>query len=412
MFRSDFERVTMNPALDLLKPYPFERLAVLKNPIHPNGQLKHISLSIGEPKQGPPDFVFDAIKGNLDMLAQYPTTKGLPELRRTLSRWIEKRYNLSEDQLDPETQILPVNGTREALFAIAQAVIDKKEKDPLVIMPNPFYQIYEGAAILAGATPYFVNACERTYYIPEFNSIAKSIWKRCQLLYICSPGNPSGEVIDKPVLQQLIKTAHQYNFIIASDECYSEIYQEEHHRPPGLLEAANDMGLTDFKNLVVFNSLSKRSNVPGLRSGFVAGDADIIKKFFLYRTYHGSAMSLPTQLASIACWKDEQHVLENRQAYREKYKEFIGILSPVLEIKAPPASFYIWLKVPCGDDEKFTARLYEEQHISVLPGSYLSRTTGLANPGNGYVRIALVASLEECIEAAKRIRTYLKRYKE
>jgi len=402
----------MNQSLDLLKPYPFERLAELKKTINPNGKLQHIPLSIGEPRHKPPSIVFDAIKDNFDGLTKYPSTRGIPELRRTLSTWIEKRYQLNDRQIDPETQVLPVNGTREALFAFAQAVIDKTEKDPLVIMPNPFYQIYEGAAILAGATPYFVNACERTYFIPEFNSIPKSIWKRCQLLYICSPGNPSGEIIDKPTMQQLIKIAHQYNFIIASDECYSELYQEEHRPPPGLLEAANDMGVTDFKNLIVFNSLSKRSNVPGLRSGYVAGDADIISKFLLYRTYHGSAMSLPTQHASIACWKDEQHVEENRQAYREKYKAFIEILSPVLEIHAPPASFYIWLKVPCGDDEKFTAKLYQEQHITVLPGSYLSRTTGHANPGHGYVRIALVAPLDECIEAAKRIRTYLKLYKE
>ncbi len=402
----------MNPALDLLKPYPFERLAALKKDINPNGKLKHISLSIGEPKHEPPGFVFDAIKDNFDGLAKYPTTRGLPELRQTISRWIEKRFNLSEDQIDPETQVLPVNGTREALFAFAQSVIDKKEKDPLVVMPNPFYQIYEGAAILAGATPYFVNACERTYYIPDFDNIPRNIWKLCQLLYICSPGNPSGEVIDKSSLQQLIKLAHQYDFIIASDECYSEIYQEEHRPPPGLLEAASDMGLTDFKNLVVFNSLSKRSNVPGLRSGYVAGDAEIIQKFLLYRTYHGSAMPITTQHASIACWNDEQHVKENRAAYREKYQAFIDILNPVIDIKAPPASFYIWLKVPCGDDEKFAATLFEDQHITVLPGSYLSRKTGQANPGLGYARIALVAPLDECIEAAQRIRTYLKRYKE
>lgn len=402
----------MNPALDLLKPYPFERLAALTKDINPNGQLKHISLSIGEPKHVPPGFVFDAIKDNLSGLAKYPTTRGLPELRKTISRWIEKRYNLSEDQIDPEMQVLPVNGTREALFAFAQSVIDKKEKDPLVVMPNPFYQIYEGAAILAGATPYFVNACERTYYIPDFDNIPKNIWKHCQLFYICSPGNPSGEVIDKSTLQQLIKMAHKYDFIIASDECYSEIYQEEHRPPPGLLEAANDMGLIDFKNLVVFNSLSKRSNVPGLRSGYVAGDAEIIQKFLLYRTYHGSAMPITSQHASIACWNDEQHVEKNRAAYREKFQAFIDILNPVLDIKAPPASFYIWLKVPCGDDEKFAATLFEDQHITVLPGSYLSRKTGQANPGLGYARIALVAPLDECIEAAKRIRTYLKRYKE
>lgn len=402
----------MNPLLDFLKPYPFERLAELKKSIHPNAQLKHIPLSIGEPKNKPADFVFEALQKHTDGIAQYPNVRGLPELRQTLSNWIEKRYKLNNGQIDPETQILPVNGTREALFSFAQAAISNNEKDPLVIMPNPFYQIYEGAAILAGATPYFVNACERTYYVPEFNSIPNSIWQRCQLLYICSPGNPSGEIIDKQLMQHLIKLSYEHNFILASDECYSEIYQDEERRPPGLLEAANDMGHTDFENLIVFNSLSKRSNVPGLRSGFVAGDAKLIEKFFLYRTYHGSAMPIPTQHASIACWSDEQHVKDNRDSYREKFKAFVEILSPVLEIKAPPASFYIWLKIPHGDDEKFTADLYQAQHISVLPGSYLSRTTGHANPGLGYVRIALIAPLEDCIEAAQRIRTFLKRYKE
>ncbi|WP_198265958.1 succinyldiaminopimelate transaminase [sulfur-oxidizing endosymbiont of Gigantopelta aegis] len=402
----------MNPALELLKPYPFEKLAELKKNINPNGQLKHIALSIGEPKHEPPGFVFDAIKNNFNGLAQYPSTRGMPALRQTLASWIERRFKLNENQLDPETQVLPVNGTREALFSFAQAVIDRKERDPLVVMPNPFYQIYEGAAILAGATPYFVNACERTYFLPDFDNIPTNIWKHCQLLYICSPGNPSGEVIDKSSMQKLIRIAHQYDFIIASDECYSELYREEHRPPPGLLEAANDMGVSDFKNLVAFNSLSKRSNVPGLRSGYIAGDAEIIKKFLLYRTYHGSAMPITTQYASIACWQDENHVLANRDAYREKYKAFIEILNPVIEIHAPPASFYIWLKVPCGDDEKFAAKLFQDQNITVLPGSYLSRKTGQANPGLGYARIALVAPLEECIEAANRIRTYLKRYKE
>lgn len=402
----------MNPSLELLKPYPFERLGALKRDITPNGNLKHISLSIGEPKHKPPAFVADVIKDNLDALNKYPTTRGLPELRETISSWIEQRYHLDDGQLDPQTQVLPVNGTREALFAFAQAVVNKREKDPLVIMPNPFYQIYEGAAILAGATPYFANSCERTGYTPDFESIPGNIWKHCQLLYICSPGNPSGHVIDKQTLQELIKIALHYDFIIASDECYSELYQDEEQPPPGLLEAANDMGLTDFSNLVVFNSLSKRSNVPGLRSGFVAGDATIIQKFLLYRTYHGSAMPITTAKASIALWQDEQHVQQNRELYREKYKAFIDILSPVLDIQAPPASFYIWLKLPCNDDEKFASKLYEEQHITVLPGSYVSRKTGQANPGHGYARIALVAPIEECIEAAQRIRSYLKRYKE
>ncbi len=402
----------MNPSLALLKPYPFERLGALKKGINANGKLKHIALSIGEPKHQPPEFVAQVIKDKLDALTQYPTTRGLPELRQTIAQWLNQRYHLDVSTLDPETQVLPVNGTREALFSFAQTIVNHKENDPLVIMPNPFYQIYEGAAILAGATPYFANSYERTYYIPDFDSIPANIWKHCQLLYICSPSNPSGQVIDKSTLQQLIKTALQYDFVIASDECYSELYQDEQRPPPGLLEAANDMGLSDFSNLIVFNSLSKRSNVPGLRSGFVAGDAKLIKQFLLYRTYHGSAMPLTTQYASIACWQDEQHVKQNRDIYREKFTAFIDILSPVIDIIAPPATFYIWLKLPCNDDEKFAAKLFEEQHITVLPGSYLSRKTGQANPGHGYARIALVAPLEECIEAAKRIRTYLKHYKE
>lgn len=402
----------MNPKLDLLKSYPFEQLAKLKETVHPPSSIKPISLSIGEPKHSPPQFVFDRLTQNQDALGIYPTTKGLAELRTSIVSWLEKRYSLMEDLLDPDTQVLPVNGTREALFSFAQAAINTKERDPLVIMPNPFYQIYEGAAILAGATPYFVNACERTYHIPEYLSIPKSIWKRCQLIYICSPGNPSGAVIDKIVLQQLIKLSAQYDFIIASDECYSEIYLDDNYPPPGLLEAAYDMGATDFKRLIVFNSLSKRSNVPGLRSGFVAGDAEIIKKFLLYRTYNGCAMPLPTQMASIQCWQDEAHVLENRSRYREKFKHFIDILSPVLEVSTPPASFYVWLKAPFGDDEKFAVDLYQQQNISVLPGSYLSRTTGHANPGHGYIRIALVAPLDECIEAARRIRTFMTEYKE
>ncbi len=402
----------MNPLLEHLKPYPFERLSALKQGINPNGKLSHISLSIGEPKHAPPAFVAQVIAQNLDGLSKYPTTKGSIELRRAITNWITKRYHLDDTQLDPETQVLPVNGTREALFAFAQTIVNTKEKDPLVIMPNPFYQIYEGAAILAGATPYFVNSCERTHYTPDFDSIPKNIWKYCQLLYICSPSNPSGELVDKYTLKQLIKTALEYDFIIASDECYSELYQDEEHPPIGLLEAAKELGLSDFKNLVVFNSLSKRSNVPGLRSGYVAGDARLIQKFLLYRTYHGSAMPIITQQASIACWNDEEHVKKNRATYREKYQAFVDILSPVIDIYAPPASFYIWLKLPCGDDETFTKKLFEEQHITVLPGSYLSRKTGHSNPGSGFARIALVAPIEECIEAAQRIRTYLKYYKE
>jgi N-succinyldiaminopimelate aminotransferase len=324
-----------------------------------------------------------------------------------IAQWLSKRFQLGAQTLNPETQVLPVNGTREALFAFAQCVIDSSAATPpLVVMPNPFYQIYEGAALLAGAEPYFLNTTADTGYLPDFDAVPAAVWQRCQLLYVCSPGNPSGEIISQATFITLIELAERYDFVIASDECYSELYADEHNPPPGLLQAAYALGNTAFKRCVVFHSLSKRSNVPGLRSGFVAGDANLLQQFLLYRTYHGCAMPLPTQYASMLAWQDEQHVRENRQRYREKYSAFIERLKEVCPITQPPASFYIWLKTPINDTD-FAQRLFAQEHVTVLPGSYLSRDFAGLNPGEQHVRIALVAPLEDCIIAALRLNHFL-----
>ena len=391
----------MNPDLSKLQPYPFEKLAQLKAGITPPDNLRHIALSIGEPRHAAPAFIKDILHSSIDGLSSYPLTKGMPELREAIATWLTQRFNLQSNSLNPEKHILPVNGTREALFAFAQAVIDRKD-NPLIVMPNPFYQIYEGAAFLSGAKPFFLNCIEENGFIPDFDAVDDSIWSHCQLLYICSPGNPSGAVINIPTLQKLIELAEKHNFIIAADECYSEIYFDEQNPPAGLLQAAQQAGHHDFKRCVVFHSLSKRSNLPGLRSGFVAGDADILQQFFKYRTYHGCAMSPPYQLASIAAWNDETHVKENRRLYTQKFDAVTKILNPVLDIQYPDAAFYLWLKTPI-DDAEFARQLFEQQNITVLPGSYLSRESNGQNPGQNRVRIALVAELDECIEAARRI---------
>jgi len=393
----------MNPNLSQLHPYPFEKLALLKAGITPPANKKHIALSIGEPKHATPKVIQDAILQNVGALGKYPTTKGIVELRQGISDWVEWRFQAS---VSAETQVLPVNGTREALFAFAQCVIDSKKNDALVMMPNPFYQIYEGAAFLAGAQPYYLNTLENNDYLPDFSSVPEEIWQQCQLIYICSPGNPTGAVINQQTHEQLIKLAIKYDFIIASDECYSEIYADESNPPQGLLQSAQAMGHKDFKNCVVFHSLSKRSNAPGLRSGFVAGDAEIIAKFFQYRTYHGCAMPLPTQYASIAGWKDEQHVRENRDFYRDKFAAVIKILSAVCTLKQPPASFYLWLKTEI-DETEFAQKLFAQENVTVLPGSYLSREVDGVNPGKNHVRMALVATTEECVEAAQRIKNFI-----
>jgi N-succinyldiaminopimelate aminotransferase len=395
----------MNPDLQLLHPYPFEKLAALKAGAKPPSHLSDIMLSIGEPKHQPPAFVVNTLVNSLDKLSNYPTTKGIPELRKAIADWLNNRFHL-EDKLDFDRHVLPVNGTREALFAFTQAIVDRSKESPIVISPNPFYQIYEGAAILSGATPYFLNCIADKHFIPDFDSIPASVWKDTQLLFICSPGNPTGSVMSSEQLKKLIALADQYDFVIASDECYSELYFDEQNPPAGLLQACAELGRDDYARCVVFHSLSKRSNLPGLRSGFVAGDAKILEKFLLYRTYHGCAMPVPTQIASTAAWKDEQHVIANRQAYREKFDAVLAILSGVLEVEKPDASFYLWPKTPIKG-ELFAQQLFAQQKVTVLPGSYLARDINGMNPGEDYVRMALVAPLAECIEAAERIKLFV-----
>jgi N-succinyldiaminopimelate aminotransferase len=394
--------VLMNRYLDKLHPYPFEKLNKLKAGITPPSGLDHIAMSIGEPKHQSPSFVIDELISRLDTLSNYPLTKGLPELRETICRWLTTRFSLPGNSLDAERHVLPVNGTREALFAFAQAVTDQTAS-PLVVMPNPFYQIYEGAAYLAGAEPYYLNTTADNGFIPDFDNVSEETWQRCQLLYICSPGNPTGAVIGMETLKQLIELAEKYDFIIASDECYSEIYQDETNPPVGLLQAASELGNHNYKRCVVFHSLSKRSNLPGLRSGFVAGDADVLAKFLKYRTYHGCAMPVHHQYASIKAWSDEQHVKDNRELYQQKFNAVLDILSPVLDVQMPEASFYLWPHTPV-DDETFTREVFAQQNITVLPGRYLSRGANGINPGENRVRMALVAPLAECVEAAQRIK--------
>lgn len=401
----------MTPYLKSLHPYPFEKLAQLKQGIVPPSHKEHIALSIGEPAHATPHLIQEALLTHLHGLSKYPTTKGMPELRAAVANWLSRRFNVPSELIDPETQVLPVNGTREALFSFAQCVIDTTKAAPVVIMPNPFYQIYEGAALLAGAEPYYLNTLEDSGYLPDFDTVPDEIWQRCQLIYICSPGNPTGSVMERSSHEKLLRLAEKHDFIIASDECYSELYDDENNPPPGLLETAYAMGNTAFRRCVVFHSLSKRSNAPGLRSGFVAGDADILRQFFQYRTYHGSAMSLPTQQASIKAWQDEAHVTENRQLYREKFAAVIDILADVCTIAKPPAGFYLWLKTPIADTE-FTQRLFAQENVTVLPGSFLSREFNGINPGQNHVRIALVAPLDECVDAARRIKSFINTLKQ
>ena len=397
---------SMNKDLQYLQPYPFEKLSELKRGLTPPQHLGHIALSIGEPQHLAPHFVIESLIAHMHQLSKYPSTKGVSGLREAIAKWLCGRFQLSPSDLSSEKNILPVNGTREALFAIAQCVIDRSAPNPLVMMPNPFYQIYEGAAILAGAQPKFMNCTEDNHYLPDLDAVSDKQWSQCQLSYICTPGNPSGAVMPESYLQKLITLAQQHDFVIASDECYSEIYFDENQPPPGLLGAATAMGLSDYHNCLVFHSLSKRSNLPGLRSGFVAGDSTLIEKFLLYRTYHGCSMSLATQTASIAAWSDEEHVVENRNLYREKFDQVLSILSDTLAPQKPQAGFYLWPTTPIADTD-FAQRLFAEQNITVLPGRYLSRATNQGNPGENKVRMALVAPLEECREAALRINSIL-----
>jgi len=395
----------MNPDLQRLQAYPFEKLASLKAGVTPPAALTHIALSIGEPKHAAPAFVRDRLIAHLDELSNYPVTRGIDTLRQVIASWLNRRFNLHNDAINPDTQVLPVSGTREALFSFAQAVVDRSQ-NPLVLMPNPFYQIYEGAALLAGAEPYFMNTTQATSFLPDFDGIPAEVWRRCQLIYICSPGNPTGRVIPLAQLQKLIQLAEQYDFIIASDECYSELYFDETTPPVGLLEAAHSLGNRDYRRCVVFHSLSKRSNLPGLRSGFIAGDAHILADYYRYRTYQGCALPPPLQHASIAAWSDETHVRENRALYRQKFQRVIEILNDVLPVSQPDGGFYLWPKLPISD-EQFTRDLYAQQNITVLPGRYLSRDAHGENPGAGHVRMALVADQAQCEQAALRIREFI-----
>ena len=394
----------MNPRLELLAAYPFERLARLKAGQTPPASLSHIAMSIGEPKHPPPAFVVEALHQNIGRLDSYPVTIGLPEMRAACAAWLQRRFGV---RVSPETMVLPVNGTREALFSFAQAVVSTAgPAKPVVAMPNPFYQIYEGAALLAGAEPVFLNTFADQRFQPDLDAVPEATWRRCQLLFLCSPGNPTGAVLSMDFLRHALELAERHDFVIASDECYAELYRDDAAPPPSLLQAALASGHDQFQRCVVFHSLSKRSSVPGLRSGFVAGDPAVLKRYLLYRTYHGCAMPVPTQLASIAAWNDDAHAAANRALYREKYARVLPILEPVLDVTEPDGGFYLWPDVQ-RDDEAFTRELFVRQNLTILPGSYLARDTAEGNPGRQRVRISLVAPVDECIVAAQRIRHFL-----
>ena len=389
----------MNPDLDRLHPYPFERLRQLFAGIKPAAGIEPINLSIGEPKHPTPPFILDAYANALSGIASYPLTAGVPQLREAIATWAMRRYRLKA--LDPSTQVLPVTGTREALFSFAQAVIDRT-RDACVVAPNPFYQIYEGAAVLAGAQVIYLATTADNGFRMQFEEIGPADWRKVQLVYVCSPGNPTGHVMTLDEWKQLFELSDRYGFVIASDECYSEIYFEEGKPPLGSLQAAAALGRDRYDRLVMFCSLSKRSSVPGMRSGFVAGDAEVLKRYLLYRTYHGSAMSLAVQHASIAAWQDEAHVIDNRTLYAQKFAQAGPVIASRLPCSIPEAAFYLWARTATSDTE-YAQRLYEQKNVTVLPGSYLSRTVNGGNPGFGYVRIALVASPSEAAEAAARI---------
>jgi N-succinyldiaminopimelate aminotransferase len=395
----------MNPRLELLHTYPFEKLARLKAGVTPPKDLPHVALSIGEPQHETPAFILETLKQNLHRLGSYPATIGLIELRAAAARWLERRFGLEGGRVNPETMVLPVNGTREALFAFVQAMVGAKPK-PLVAMPNPFYQIYEGASLLAGAEPYFLNTNAANGYIPDLDAVPAEAWDRCEILFLCNPGNPAGATAPVQYLEHALDLAEKHNFVIAADECYAEIYLDESTPPPSLLQAALATGRDELQRCMVFHSLSKRSSVPGLRSGFVAGDASIMAKFLLYRTYHGSAMAVPTQVASVAAWDEDLHAAQNRKLYQDKFARVLPILAPVLDVKRPDGAFYLWPDVG-GDDELFTRELFAEQNLTLLPGSYLARDSNGENPGRGRVRISLTAHVDQCVLAAERIRAFV-----
>ncbi len=399
----------MNKNLDRCKPYPFERLGELLANSVPDSSKRAIRWSIGEPAHPAPEFVKTTLTEHLSGLSNYPLTMGSDALREAIASWLTWRFKLPARAVDPATQVLPVSGTREALFSFAQAVVNGGGES-LVAMPNPFYQIYEGAALLAGAAPFLIDLDSDNGFLPDFQTVGEEVWKRVQLIYVCSPSNPAGSCLSMEKWHELLRLADRFGFVIASDECYSEIYLDEGKAPIGLLEAATEFGNVDFKNCVVFHSLSKRSNLPGLRSGFVAGCRDVLSKYRLYRTYHGCALPPPTQAASVVAWQDEDHVRDNRKLYRQKFDAVLNILDPVMEVECPQASFYLW---PASgmDDTIFAKQLFEEENLLVLPGSYISRTNGGKDPGKGRLRMALVAPYEECVEGAQRLASFMKRRK-
>jgi len=393
----------MNPSLDDLHPYAFERLHELFTGVTPNERFSPIKLYIGEPKHPTPAFIREALIAGLDGLAAYPSTLGDPSLRRAIAAWLDRRYGLPD--VDPAQEIVPVNGSREALFGLAQAVIDRTRREPVVVMPNPFYQIYEGAAILAGARPEFLNTTAEGNFALNPGQLPDAVWERTQLAYVCSPGNPTGTVMTLDDWRELFDLSDRYGFVIASDECYSEIYFDEGDAPLGGMQAARMLGRSRFPRLIMFSSLSKRSNAPGLRSGFVAGDASLLKPYLLYRTYQGGAMPPANLAASVAAWQDERHVVENRRLYKEKFGAVLEMLAGAVPVQRPEASFYLWLRTPIPDTD-FARRFYADYNVSVLPGSFLARTARGINPGENFVRMALVASTAECVEAARRLRDF------
>lgn len=394
----------MHPALARLQPYPFERLARLLAGVTPPATRTPIALSIGEPKHAPPPFLIAALVAALDALGTYPATAGLPEFRRSAAAWLDRRYGLG-GTLDPDTMLLPVTGTREALFAFAQTIVAPGAGE-LVAMPNPGYQIYEGAALLAGAEPCYLDATAATGLVPDLEAVPAAVWDRCALLYLCAPGNPTGAVVDEAYMARALALADRHDFVIAADECYGDIFLDEAAPPPGFLGACRALGRRGFERVVVFHSLSKRSSVPGLRSGFVAGDPALLERFRLYRTYHGCALPVHVQRASIAAWDDDAHAVANRALYRAKFDAVLPILAPVLGVERPPAGFYLWPEVG-PDDERFVRGLYGRENVLLLPGSYMARDGGGGNPGRGRVRISLVAPLADCVAAAERIRHYI-----
>jgi len=395
----------MNPLLQRLQPYPFERLKQLFATVTPSANHAPISLGIGEPRHATPQLVLDALASSTAALSSYPATAGIPALRQSCANWVQRRYGLT---LNPDNQILPINGSREALFAFAQTVLDGSKVGATVVCPNPFYQIYEGAALLAGAQAFYAPSDPALNFNVDWGKVPEAVWKNTQLLFVCSPGNPTGSVMPLEDWKTLFELSDRYGFVIASDECYSEIYFRE-EPPLGGLEASYKLGRTDYKNLVAFTSLSKRSNVPGMRSGFVAGDVDLLKQFLLYRTYHGSAMSGMVQAASIAAWNDEAHVVANRDMYRQKFAAVTPLLAQVLDVKLPDAAFYLWAVVPGGDDQAFARDLLAQYNVTVLPGSFLARESQGFNPGAGRIRMALVAETQECLQAAQRIVEFVQR---